>query len=160
LLEGESEFGVLVEELDDLLLHRGLFLAVGAVELLDDPGDLFLLDLLLVLFKLPHGLFYILLLVGVSVEDVVVLLLEHFELVLQLLDVPGVLLLLFGEELVLVEVGLELAQLDLEAFYLVEVFLVELLVGCQLVGLLLADSPLAVQLLAQIAYSDSAGLSL
>jgi hypothetical protein len=157
---GESEFGVLIEEFDDLLFHGGLFLGVGGVELFNDTGDFFLFDFFLVFFELFHGLFDVFLFVGVSGNDDVVLLLEGLELVFELLDVFGVFLVFLSEEFVLVEVGLELAEFDFEGIDFVEVLFVELLVGSEFVGLLLAHCLLGIQLFAQVVYCDVISLSL
>lgn len=157
---GESEFGVLVEEFDDLLFHGGLFLGVGGVEFFDDTGDFFLFDFLLVFFELLHGLFDVFLFVGVSGDDDVVFLLEGLELVFELLDIFSVFLVLLGEEFVLVEVGIELAEFDFEGFDFVEVLFVELFVGSQFIGLLLAHCLFGVQLFPQVVYCDVISLSL
>ncbi len=106
-LEGESEFGVFVEEFDDLLFHGGLLLGVGGVQFLNDAGDFLFFDFFLVFLELFHGLLHVFLFVGVSGDDHVVLLLEGLELVFELLDGFGVFLVFLDEEFVLVEVGLE-----------------------------------------------------
>lgn len=66
----------------------------------------------------------------------------------------------FCEQLVLVEVGLELAEFNFEVFDLVEVLFVELLVGGEFIGLLLAEVPLAVEFLSQIVDCDGVSLQL
>lgn len=76
------------------------------------------------LLELLHGLLHVLLLVSVSVDHVVVFLLQDLKLVLKLFDGLGVFFMFFSKKLVLVEISLKLAEFDFEGFDLVQVLLV------------------------------------
>jgi hypothetical protein len=80
LLEVQSQFWVLVEKLDDLLLHRGGLLWMSRIKLLDDPGDLLLFNFLLMLFQLLHRRLYILLPISIRINYMLVFLLQLSQL--------------------------------------------------------------------------------
>jgi len=81
---------------------------VTAVQLFNDSGDFFFFNLLLMKFKLSHCLLNIFLSVSVSSDDMVVLLLQGFELMLQLLNRFGAFLDVFSKKLIFIEIGFKL----------------------------------------------------
>ena len=70
---------------------------MGRVEFLNDSGDFLFLNFLLMLLELLHGLLHVLLLVSVSVDHVVVFLLQDLKLVLKLFDGLGVFFMFFNK---------------------------------------------------------------
>ncbi len=133
ILQREAQFRVFIKKLNDLLLHTGLFLSMSVVQLGYYPGDLLLFDLILMLFKLFHCLFQVLLAVRIGIDDHSVLFMQVFQLIFQLFYSLCTGLALFCQKLILVDVCLILTQLYSQTFNFVQILFVKLLVSRQLV---------------------------